>query len=274
MLIKKGEILSLSENVRKAIDGEQVDFRDNRENALSLLKNDIHTLVNTKNEQASLAIEERKLLAEYLSNISHQLKTPITSMQIMADLIEIAPPDKQAEFIANIKMSLTQMEWLTTALLRLAKLDSGAVNFNKQTLSVTSLAKTALEPLGILLDIKNQDINISNNINVSCDIRWTAQALTNIIKNASEYSPDSSTIVIDCGENPIYNWISVTDRGSGIKREDLPKLWGRFTGSRSGDGYGIGLPLALSIIRSQNGDIDVDIGGNGKGATFIIKLFK
>lgn len=274
MLIKKSEVISLSENVRKAIDGQSVDFRDNKENSLSILKNDIHTLVNLKNEQMSAAKQEQQRLTDHLANISHQLKTPITSMLIMADLLETAPPEKQGEFITNIKTSLTRMEWLTSSLLKIARLDSGVVEFSIKTVAMKELLATALEPLAILLDIKNQSVELLNEIDLSCDLRWTAEALTNLIKNASEHSPDGSVIKVDCGENPIYRWIAIADSGNGIKREDLSKLWTRFTGSRSSEGFGIGLPLALSIVRGQNGDIDLDGGTNGKGAVFTIKLFK
>lgn len=274
MWIKKSEITILSENVRKAIDGQPVDFCDNRENPLSILKNDIHTLVSLKNEQMNSATLEQQLLSECLSNISHQLKTPITSMRIMADLLENAPPEKQMEFISNIKTGLTRMEWLTDALLKMARLDSGVIAFSITTVPIKRLLKTALESLEILLDVKNQKIELLHEIDLPCDSHWTAEALTNLIKNASEYSPENSIIKVDCGENPIYYWISVTDSGKGISRADLSSLWNRFTGSRSKTGYGIGLPLALAIVRGQNGDIDVDGGGSGTGATFTIKLFK
>lgn len=110
MLIKKSEVTELSNNIRKAIDGQMVDFRDNREGAWSILKNDIHTLVSLKSENVDAFSRERDLMAESLANISHQLKTPLTSMMLMADLLETAPGDKQAEFIANIKIGLTRME--------------------------------------------------------------------------------------------------------------------------------------------------------------------
>lgn len=274
VLIKKNEIISLSENVRKAIDGKPVEFRDNKENSLSILKNDIHTLVNLKNEQMNIIKQEQQRLTEYLSNISHQLKTPITSMLIMVDLLETAPPEKQSEFISNIKTSLTRMEWLTSSLLKIARLDSGVVEFSISTVAMKDLLSIAVEPLAILLDIKEQNVELINEVDLCCDLRWTAEALTNLIKNASEHSPEGSVIKVDCGENPIYRWISIADSGSGIKREDISKLWTRFTGSQNSKGFGIGLPLALSIVRGQNGDIDVDSGTNGKGAVFTIKQFK
>ncbi len=274
MLIKKREIIKLSDNIRKIIDGQKVDLRDNREGVWGILKNDIHTLATLKSEQANSFQYERDLMADTLANISHQLKTPLTSMMIMADLLDDVPPDKQAEFISNIRIGLTRMEWLVSSLLKMAKLDAGSIQFSKENLQTSELINLALEPLQILLDVKNQYVEISNKIEILCDKRWTAEALTNVIKNASEYSPTGSKIFIECGMNPICKWISVTDSGSGISNNKIANLFKRFESSQSDKGYGIGLSLALAIMRNQNGDIDVDGGRNGCGATFTLKLFK
>lgn len=274
MLIKNREITQLSDNIRKAIDGQIIDFRDNREGPWGILKNDIHTLVSLKSEQVDSFHLERDFMAESLANISHQLKTPLTSMMIMADLLENAPADKQGEFIANIKIGLTRMEWLVSAMLKMAKIDAGSIKFSMKTMYASQLIQIALEPLQILLDVNNQCVEIANDIEILCDKRWTAEALTNVLKNASEYSTINSKIYVDCGMNPICKWISVTDGGEGIPKEKIASLFKRFEGSRSNKGYGVGLPLALAILRGQNGDIEVTSGGNGSGATFTLKLFK
>jgi signal transduction histidine kinase len=280
VLIRKSEIKNLSDNIRRIIDGQTVDLRDNREGVFSILRNDIHTLANLKNEQVNALQRERDKLKDALTDISHQLKTPLTSMLIMADLLENAllsdapPPEKQTEFIANIKTGLTRMEWLVSALLKMAKLDAGAVEFRRETVSSNSLASLALEPLQILLDIKNQRVEISGVTELDCDKRWTAEALTNVLKNASECSLDGGKIRIESGMNPICKWISVTDSGEGITKDKIASLFKRFEGSRSDKGYGIGLPLALAIMRGQNGDIDISGGGNGSGAIFTLKFFK
>ena len=241
---------------------------------MSILKNDIHTLVNIQKEQKNYARKEQEHLSKYLVDISHQLKTPITSLMLMANLIEDAKEEKQEEFLFNMKKDLAHMEWLVSALLKMAKLDSGVVKFSMTDVSVSELVDISLEPLGILLDIKSQRIEIKKSIPVFCDRQWTVEALTNLIKNASESSKEGSTIWIDCGENPIYSWISVADDGDGISKEQLARLFTRFEGSQGKSGYGIGLPLALSIIRGQNGDIEVEPGGNGGGAVFTIKFYK
>ena len=274
MLIRKSEIKNLSDDIRRIIDGQTIDIRDNREGVWGVLKNDIHTLANLKNEQVDALQREHNKLKDALADISHQLKTPLTSMMIMADLLENAPPEKQAEFITNIKTGLTRMEWLVSAILKMAKLDMGAVKFQRESIASRALVTLALEPLQILLEVKNQNLEISCETELFCDKRWTAEALTNIIKNASEYSPDGGMIRIGSGMTPICKWISVTDSGEGIAENKIPSLFKRFEGSRSDKGYGIGLPLALAIMRGQNGDIEVDGGGNGAGATFTLKIFK
>lgn len=117
-----------------------------------------------------------------MADISHQLKTPITSMLIMADLLEEAEPEKQAEFIRGIKISLTKMEWLVSALLKMSKLDVGAVTFSKKKVKMSEILTEARGPLEILLDIKSQHIRLENDTEIQCDRGWTAEALTNILK--------------------------------------------------------------------------------------------
>ena len=274
MWISKRDLKQLSDDIRKIIDGQNLDLRDNREGIWGILKNDIHSLANIKNEQVDSLKREHDAMSKTLANISHQIKTPLTSMMIMADLLENAPPEKQAEFLSNIKIGLTRLEWLASALLKMAKLDAGAVEFVRENTNSDTLITLALEPLQILLDIKNQCVEIAGESELYCDKRWTAEALSNIIKNASEHSPEGSIIRIESGVNPICKWISVIDSGNGIPSNKLAGVFKRFEGSRSDKGYGIGLPLALAIMRGQNGDIEVDGGGNGSGATFTLKIFK
>lgn len=163
-----------------------------------------------------------------MADISHQLKTPITSMMIMADLIEEAEPEKQQEFIHNIKFSLNKMEWLVGSLLKMAKIDAHAVSFSKKQIKVSELIETVKISVGILLDINSQSLKLMNDCLVICDKRWTVEALTNIVKNAIEHSPCDSTIEINSGENPVYYWISVKDHGEGMNRNSYTALFKRF----------------------------------------------
>ena len=274
MLIRKNEITDLSGDIRKIIDGQELDLRENREGVWGILKNDIHTLASLKNEQVEALEREHDMMRDTLTNIAHQIKTPLTSMMIMADLLEDAPPEKRGEFLLNIKSGLTRLEWLASSLLKIAKLDAGAVEFSREHISSDAVVALALEPLQILLDINDQRVEIMGETGLFCDKRWTAEALTNLVKNASECSSSGSIIRITASMNPICKWISVTDGGEGIPTAKIAALFKRFENSQSGKGYGIGLPLALAIMRGQNGDIEVNGGGNGCGATFTLKFYK
>ncbi|MBE6022598.1 MAG: HAMP domain-containing histidine kinase [Cellulosilyticum sp.] len=274
MWISKKEMAQLSAAVKGYQNGQNTDIRDNQEGPFSILKNDIYSLVQSKNEQLTQTEAERDILAEYMADISHQLKTPITSMMIMMDLLEDAEPEKQQEFMQNMKFSLSKMEWLIGALLKMAKLDAKAITFAPKKVKVSELMQGVMPSIEIMLDINNQSAILEQNVEICCDKRWTIEALTNIVKNAMEHSPKGGTITIDSGVNPMYEWIAVTDSGTGLRKEQYAALFKRFKNSTNENGFGIGMPLALSIMKGQNGDIDVELGGNGKGATFLLKFFK
>lgn len=274
MWISKKEVLNLSRGIRGAIDGQAFDPRDQKEGPWSILKNDLYTLTHLEQERRSAAMEETQQLAEYLSDISHQLKTPISSLLLMTELLDDAPEERQKEFLLCIKKEVRHMEWLTAALLKMAKLDSSRVHFHAEEIKVRKLLDRALESVEILLDIRNQTVSLKQDLSLVCDPKWTGEALINLLKNASECSRENSEILVDCGENPIYRWISVTDTGEGLKREQLSSLFCKFESSSKEGGYGLGLPLALSIMRAQNGEIQVMPGGQGEGATFVMKFYK
>ncbi|MCL2567958.1 MAG: HAMP domain-containing histidine kinase [Oscillospiraceae bacterium] len=274
MWIRRGEIEALSLDIRRIIDGQDVDLRVSEEGVWNILRNDIHILAKLKQEQVKVLQQDKALLKDTLADISHQLKTPLTSMMIMVDLLEGAPPDVQAEFLQNIKTGLQRTEWLVSTLLKMAKLEAGAVVFAREAVSSSELIEQALAPLQIQLELKGQRVELQGEAELYCDRRWTAEALGNILKNASEHSPEGAVILVEVGANPISTWISVTDSGPGLSTAQIAKLFRRFEGSQSGAGYGIGLPLALAILRGQDGDIEVNGGGHGVGATVVVKLFR
>ena len=274
MWIRKKEVSELSDGIRSAIDGQKFDPRDHKEGAFSILKNDIYTLIHLEQERRCAAIEEKEHLAQYLSDISHQLKTPVTSLLLMTELMEKAPEDKQKAFLLCMKKEVRHMEWLVTALLKMAKLDASVTSFYKEEAGVGELLDEAKKSIEIMLDVRNQNIVLKQDQVLCCDKKWTTEALINLLKNASECSGEDGEIIVDCGENPIYRWISVTDSGEGLQKEQIAGLFRRYESSRKENGYGIGLPLALSIMRAQNGEIEVLPGGKGIGATFVMKFYK
>lgn len=207
----------------------------------------------------------------------HGGSAPLTTALMMAELLgsDDLPPEKRREFMDNLRSALLRMEWLVVALLKMAKLDSGSVEFRPGEVSAAKLLASALEPLRIMLELRGQGVTdgAESPLTVRCDFEWTREALTNILKNASEHSPDGGEIHVSYGENPLYDWISVTDSGEGIKKEDLPHVFERFYASSKKGGIGIGLAMSRSIMRGQDGDLETASPG-GQGATFTLKFYK
>lgn len=277
--VRYKKIAEMSDYIRKMSDaGFVYDIRDNAEGELSILKNDIYKLAARLSEQASLLNEDKATLKDVLFDISHQLKTPVTSLTVMADLLEMddLPLDKRQEFISNIQIGLSRMDWLIKSLLKMAKLDAGTEELKHETVLIVEIAKQALNAVTVLIDIKNLKlkIKIDESLNILCDRNWTVEALVNILKNAAEHSPENGEIAIDAGENPLCIWVTVADCGSGIDPSDIPHLFKRFYKGKSTckDSVGIGLALSLAIMCKQNGDIEVK--SEKTGSEFTLKFYK
>ncbi|MBO0991621.1 sensor histidine kinase [Bacillus sp. SD088] len=274
------EIEKLSQYLRKISAGDySLDVRDNREGELSILKNEIYKVTLMLSEQGSLLRGDKVRLTNAVSDISHQLKTPITSMTVMADLLsdDDLPLEKRKEFVHNIQVQLERIEWLVSSLLKLAKIDAGTVIFKKDPVNVEELIQKALKPVLIPLDIKAQTVSVTGESQVTFkgDLNWSVEALINILKNCVEHTGIGGAITISYGENALFTEIVITDNGKGIMKEDLPYIFKRFYKGKTGneESAGIGLAMAHSIITSQNGSIDVQ-SKVGKGTKFHIKMYK
>ena len=277
MWIKKKEIEQLSEFVKGYSSGEELDIRVNKEGSFNILKNDIYALVNTKNEQIKAVETERDSLSDYMADISHQLKTPITSMMIMADLLEEAEPEKQTEFIHNIQVSLNKMEWLVGALLKMAKLDSGTAILQKEKIFIKELILHSAEPLAISMDLHGVKLCLNGNDTDSFqgDFGWSAEAITNILKNGIEHMENGGNLYVSWSEKSVYSEIEIEDEGSGISDEELPHIFERFYRGKTArhSGFGIGMAMAQSIFAKQNGTIKAQNREEG-GAKFVIHVRK
>ncbi|MCC3359227.1 sensor histidine kinase [Bacillus sp. REN16] len=274
------EIEKLSSYLRKITSGDySLDVRDNHEGELSILKSDIYKVTLKLSEHSSLLQQDKLKLTNAISDISHQLKTPLTSMMVMADLLGDAKLDdeKRAEFTNNIRVQLERIEWLVSSLLKLSKIDAGTVHFKKEIVYVSELIERVIHPVLVPMDIKQQDLKVYGEKEVSFmgDFNWTAEALINILKNCVEHTQEAGEISISFSENALYTEIIIADNGKGIAKEDLPYIFKRFyKGKNAGeDSVGIGLAMAHSIIKSQQGDIEVK-SAQGKGTTFMIKFYK
>ena len=259
--------------------GKPLDIRNNREGELSVLKNDLYKLTCVLTNQAEELYADRDYLAQALSNISHQLKTPLTSLFVMTDLLqnEALPPEKRREFVAGCNLQLERIQWLVTSLLTLSRIDARVIVFKQEPVPLDKLLHQAAQPLAAVLDAgeRTLDINCPPELTWMGDYNWTLEALSNVIKNAAEHTPPGGRILVQAAENPLHIEITVTDSGPGIAQADLPHLFQRFyKGQNAHPGsVGIGLALAKTILQSQNGDILAENAPEG-GARFIIKLYK
>lgn len=274
------EIEKLSGYLRQISSGDySLDVRDNYEGELSILKSDIYKVTLMLSEQGELLKKDKIHLTEAISDISHQLKTPLTSMTVMVDLLSDAklPVEKRIEFTHNISTQLERIDWLVSSLLKLSKIDAGTVIFKREQIVVKELIQTALEPILIPMDIKKQTVSIKGDETVCFlgDLNWTVEALINILKNCVEHTEQGGEINISFLENALFTEINIVDNGKGIPKEDLPYIFKRFYKGKSAieDSVGIGMAMAHSIITSQLGDIDVK-SEEGKGTEFRIKFYK
>ncbi|WP_203339596.1 ATP-binding protein [Planococcus beijingensis] len=274
------EIDKLSGYLQKISNGDfQLDVRDNTEGELSLLKSQIYKVTNMLSEHGMLLREDKEKLTDAISDISHQLKTPLTSMTVMADLLRDSRLDeaKRSEFTRSLRVQLERMDWLVSSLLKLSKIDAGTIAFKKEPVSVPVLIDKAVEPLLVPLDIKELQLEIEGDSQAafSGDLNWTAEALINVLKNCVEHTPEGGRLSIGFTENALYTEILIADNGSGILKQDLPHIFKRFyKGQNAGDdSVGIGLAMAYSIITSQQGDIEVK-SEPGMGTSFHIKFYK
>lgn len=274
------KIRILSDYLYKLSDGSHVLLPDKyTEGELSLLQSEIYKLAVRLGEQAELLRKDKNYLADAISDISHQLKTPVTSMRVMADLLSDGglPDERRAAFTANIQSQLNRMEWLVTALLKMAKLDAGAVTMKNEPFAIETLLHRATEHLLIPMELKNIAFELTGDMQTEIcgDIGWLSEAVANILKNCIEHTPEGGSICVCAEKTALYTALTISDTGCGIAGKDLPHIFERFyKGSNSSaDSVGIGLAMAKQIVTETNGTLAVTKTGE-QGTTFMLKLYR
>lgn len=257
-------------------------IEENSEDELSKLRNELYKTTVLLREAAENSKKENINLSNSLADISHQLKTPLTSIRIMIDNIYDNPDMDEETKMDFIKSINNQIEWISSlvvSLLKLAKFDAGTIVMNDENVNIIELINNVKDNLSIILELKEIDIILeydhSKPIIVSIDYTWQLEALTNIIKNAIEHSKNNSKIHIKIEDSSVFTKIIIADEGEGISKKDLPHIFQRFYKSEksSENSIGIGLSLAKTIIEKDNGYINVK-SEEGKGTTFYIKYMK
>lgn len=277
-------IEELAEKLNLFFHGQDILIQDQREGELSVLESEIGKLIFKLKSQAERLQQDKKYLADSIADISHQIRTPLTAMNLIVTRLSHREMSarQQKELLQELEGLLLHMDWLIQTLLKISKLDAGTIQMQKKEVRVHSLIKAAVEDLEIPLEIRGQTMQIECESSVSYwgDVAWMKEAIGNIVKNCMEHTGENGILQIRAMENALYTEIIIEDNGAGIATEDLPHIFQRFyKGKNSSDSsVGIGLALAKMIILQQGGRItaeNIARGREGKtGARFVIRFYK
>lgn len=254
-----------------------MNIDDNTEGELSILKNNLYKVITLLQSQNEYLKNDKLYLADSIADISHQLKTPLTSMMMMCELLENEEnPDKRQEFVSVINNQLSKMKWLITNILKISKLDADATEFKRDEVNISKVLDDSLKPFVLTAELKNIAIqNGANDFVFNGDESWTVEAISNIVKNCLEHTNDGGKITISSESTNLYNKLTISDNGCGIAEEDLPHIFERFYHGKnsSKDSVGIGLALAKTVFEKENASVTVE-SEQGRGSVFEIRFYK
>lgn len=272
-------ISDLSLSIDRILHGQdQILLTDSSEGELAILKSEIQKMTVRLKESADSLKGDKILLTDAIADISHQLRTPLTSMNLTVSMLlsEDLTKERRITLSHNLKKSLQRIDWLIEALLKISKIDSGTAKFKQETVSVLDVLKKASEPFAVAMELKDQKLKISvQNEKYTGDEDWSIEAFSNIMKNCIEHTDNGGTIEIISRETPIFTEISIKDDGKGFDEKDIPYLFKRFYRGKnaSSESIGIGLALSRMAIIQQNGTITAKNRAEG-GAEFIVRFYK
>lgn len=286
---RKKDIFELQDYMDKISRGNyELEINDNSEDELSSLKNSLYKIMVYMKEQADSARIKKVMLAQSVSDISHQLKTPLTSTQVLLDNLNDNPDmdySTRKKFIYEALNQVNGMSWMIVSMLKLSRIDAGVVEFNNENISINKIIEEAVGNLEVIAEIKNVNIekNIDNrnedelnksDIYIKGDYNWNREALQNIIKNAIEHSNDKGTVKINITDNDVYTAVYITNRGEKLSDKLQKQIFERYYSEAKyeDNSMGIGLPLAKAVIEKQGGYISVE--SDDEETVFIVKYIK
>ncbi len=274
-------IRKLSQELDKVLHGaDLLHFSDYKEGELSILKIEINKMLMRMREQSEALKEDKSYLAASIADISHQIRTPLTSIHLVLSMLsepELSP-ERQLSLVRQLGMLIGRIDWLIEALLKISRLDAGTVVFKTQNIPVAQVIQSAVSPLEIPMELRGQTFTFTASTkreSILADLSWTVEAVSNILKNCMEHTPPEGEIRVTATQNAIFTELIIEDNGPGFDKEDLPHLFERFyKGKDSGEqSVGIGLALARTILAQQNATIKAENRPEG-GARFIIHFYQ
>ena len=271
-------IASLASDINKVLHGDNsISLENYSEGELAILHSEIYKMTVRLREQQNNLINDKKYLADSIADISHQIRTPLTSINLLVQLLS-APnltDERRQELTHELYGMLSRIDWLITTLLKISKLDAGTVTFKKEKVSLQTLINKSCSTLLVPIELRGQELVINTNGDFVGDLSWTCEAIGNIVKNCMEHTQEGGKIEIEACENALYTEITIKDNGTGIAKEDMPHIFERFYKGKDSDdkSFGVGLALSRMIITSQKGTVKAE-NRNPHGAKFTIRFYK
>ena len=272
-------IAELSDSIDRVLHDSAINLIAlSSEGELSILRAEIQKMVVRLRQTASALQADKSQLSDAIADISHQLRTPLTSMNLTVSLLrrEGVSEARRIELARELQKSLRRIDWLIETLLKLSRIDAGTAKFESARVSVRALVDRSVEPLTISMELRGLEAETAvRDETFAGDLAWSVEALGNVIKNCVEHTPPGGKIAIQARETPIFTEITIADTGSGFTPGDIPHLFERFYRGQnaSAESVGIGLALAREIIARQNGTIQAANRREG-GAQFTIRFYK
>lgn len=276
------EIRRLASQIDEVLhNGRSLDFTSYREGDVAVLANELGKMVARLSRLSDSLSKERNALADALADISHQTRTPLTAISLRLPAIEAAEdPRERKRLVRELESMIERMSWLQTTLLKIAKVDAGAIHVERRKVLVDEIVQRAIKPLEPSFDLRDITllVELDEDVAFQGDLLWSAEAIQNIAKNCMEHTPAGGAVRIKASENALATTIIITDTGAGFAEVDLPHLFDRFyrgtnANAPEKEGFGIGLSLAQSLISVQGGTIRAGNSAEG-GARFQIAFPK
>lgn len=277
-----GEIETVSERMNDVMrQDEELPPEEYKEGSIGILYSNFYKMVNVLKESKNRELNEKIFLRDIISDISHQLKTPLASLNVFVDLLledKVTEPEKRQQILNEAANQLSRMEWMVLSMLKLARIEAGAIQFEKTETLLQPLLLQAIEGVQFLAAGRNQILKVDcvKDVSLMCDGDWLVEAVINLLKNASDYSGNDKPICIEVEQTKVYTRIYVKDEGMGIPEKEIPNIFKRFYRVHqevNPNSVGIGLSLTKSIVESMGGSIHVR-SEEGKYTWFILTFVK
>ena len=273
------DIAALSDCIDRVLHGQdEVLVSESSEGELAVLSSEIHKMTLRLREQADKLKEDKLFLANAMADISHQLRTPLTSMNLVTEMLskQTISQEMRAELMQDLRTQEEKVSWLVEALLKISRIDAGTAVFEPETVSVRELLIKAAQALEVSFEVRGIGLVFkSDGGTLDVDPAWTREAIGNIIKNCIEHMQGGGRLRMSAETTSLYTEILIEDTGEGFYEEDLPHIFERYYRGKNAapDSIGIGLALAQMIITEQNGTVTAENRQEG-GARFIIRFYK